>query len=152
MRLTSNQESVAKGEVSVLAIVETLLAIALVFYLSAHFNTLRWLSIAMWVSPLLLLRTDESTRLGLDLWNHVGEVSSRVDRRLDRFETLVKSSEKEKPLVFFFGHILLFCIRAFTSFWASYRVPPWCGLRQQYRLCSDNRGQQLRPSPKTGPA
>jgi hypothetical protein len=65
MRLTSNKESVAKGEVSVLAIVETLLAIALVFYLSAHFNTLRWLAVAMCVSPLLLLRTEESTRLGI---------------------------------------------------------------------------------------
>jgi hypothetical protein len=65
MRLTSNKESVAKGEVSVLAIIETLLAIALVFYLSSHFNTLRWLAGAMCVAPLLLLRTKESTRLGL---------------------------------------------------------------------------------------
>ena len=66
MRLVSNKESVARGEVSILAIVETLLAIALVFYLSAHFNTLRWLAVAMCVSPLLLLRTAESTRLGIE--------------------------------------------------------------------------------------
>lgn len=69
MRLVSNKESVAKGEVSVLAIVETLCAIALVFYLSSHFNTLRWLAIAMCVSPLLLLRTEESTRLGIELFD-----------------------------------------------------------------------------------
>src|SRR5882724_9849461 len=69
MRLTSNKESVAKGEVSILAIAETFLAIILVFYLSAHFNTLRWLAIAMCVSPLLLLRTEESTRLGIKLFN-----------------------------------------------------------------------------------
>ena len=62
MRWVSSKESVAKGEVSVLAIVETLCAIALVFYLSSHFNTLRWLAIAMCVSPLLLLRTDHSTK------------------------------------------------------------------------------------------
>ena len=66
MRLVSNKESVARGEVSILAIVETLLAIALVFYLSAHFNTLRWLAVAMCVSPLLLLRTEESTRLAIE--------------------------------------------------------------------------------------
>ena len=65
MRLVSNKESVARGEVY-LAIVETLLAIALVFYLSAHFNTLRWLAVAMCVSPLMLLRTEESTRLGIE--------------------------------------------------------------------------------------
>ncbi len=47
MRWVSSKESVAKGEVSVLAIVETLCAIALVFYLSAHFNTLRWLADAL---------------------------------------------------------------------------------------------------------
>ena len=66
MRLVSNKESVARGEVSILAIVETLLAIALVFYLSAHFNTLRWLAVAICVSPLLLLRTEESTRLAIE--------------------------------------------------------------------------------------
>jgi hypothetical protein len=44
MRWVSSKESVAKGEVSVLAIVETMCAIALVFYLSSHFNTLRWLA------------------------------------------------------------------------------------------------------------
>jgi hypothetical protein len=65
MRLVSSKKSVARGEVSILAIVETLLAMALVFYLSAHFNTLRWLAIAMCLSPLLLLRTEESTRLAI---------------------------------------------------------------------------------------
>src|ERR1039458_9239122 len=79
MRLTSNKESVAKGEVSVLAIVETLLAIALVFYLSAHFNTLRWLSVAMCVSPLLLLRTEESTRRGIDWFDSGLDYANRAD-------------------------------------------------------------------------
>ena len=69
MRLTSNKESVARGEVSVLAIIETLLAIALVFYLSTHFNTRRWLAVAMCVSPLLLLRTEKSTQLGIQLFD-----------------------------------------------------------------------------------
>src|SRR3954451_17145523 len=69
MRLISTEESVARGEVSILAIIETLLAIALVFYLSAHCNTLRWLAVAMCVSPLLLLRTEESVRLGIKYWH-----------------------------------------------------------------------------------
>ena len=89
MRWVSSKESVAKGEVSVLAIVETLCAIALVFYLSSHFNTLRWLAIAMCVSPLLLLRTEESTRLGiewLDRWlDTMFEVHERFSAFFRRF-------------------------------------------------------------------
>jgi hypothetical protein len=79
MRWVSSKESVAKGEVSVLAIVETLCAIALVFWLSSHFNTLRWLAIAMCVSPLLLLRTEESTRLGIKWWDRFkGALSDNI--------------------------------------------------------------------------
>lgn len=81
MRLVSNKESIARGEVSLLAIVETPLAIALVFYLSAHLNTLRWLAVAMFVSPLLLLRTEESTQRGID-WFRVW--TRYVGRRVER--------------------------------------------------------------------
>jgi len=83
MRWVSSKESVAKGELSVLAIVETLCAIALVFYLSSHFNTLRWLAIAMCVSPLLLLRTDESTRLGIDWYNRIWRAAKGWDSWMD---------------------------------------------------------------------
>ena len=83
MRWVSSKESVAKGEVSVLAIVETLCAIALVFYLSAHFNTLRWLAIAMCVSPLLLLRTEESTRLGIKWFDHAWAAFSSLHAKAD---------------------------------------------------------------------
>jgi hypothetical protein len=95
MRWVSSKESVAKGEVSVLAIVETLCAIALVFYLSSHFNTLRWLAIAMCVSPLLLLRTTQSSRMGIKWFNnwikrlrwHV-EKYGLLDGRLNDFKAV----------------------------------------------------------------
>jgi hypothetical protein len=90
MRWVSSKESVAKGEVSVLAIVETLCAIALVFYLSSHFNTPRWVAIAMCVSPLLLLRTEESTRLGI----------KSFDQRVVSFmKWLDKNHGKIKPVM-----------------------------------------------------
>lgn len=73
MRLVSSPESVKRSEVSMLAILETLAAIALVFFLSARFNTLRWLASAMCVAPLLLLRTEQSTKFGIE-W---------IDRWLD---------------------------------------------------------------------
>ena len=85
MRWVSSKESVAKGEVSVLAIVETLCAIALVFYLSSHFNTLRWLAIAMCVSPLLLLRTEESVRLGIEWFDHAWAAFSGLYAKTDDY-------------------------------------------------------------------
>jgi hypothetical protein len=110
MRLTSNEESVAKGEVSVLAIVETLLAIALVFYLSAHFDTMRWLSVAMCVSPLLLLRTEESTRLGIELWDHACTAAEPWFQRKAQLETLTRYSAEEKRLLMAFWYHLLWSL------------------------------------------
>ena len=45
-----------------MAIIETSAAISVVFYLNAQWNTLHWLSVAMCISPLLLLRTEELTK------------------------------------------------------------------------------------------
>jgi hypothetical protein len=71
MRPISNNDSAARGEVSLLAIFETCFAIALTLYLSAHLNTLRWLAIAVCSAPLLLLRTGRSMQLGVMLENHL---------------------------------------------------------------------------------
>ena len=84
MRIASNKDSVTRGEVSILAVVETLFAISLVFYLSIHFNTLRWLVVSICVTPLLLLRTEESTRLGIrwfDRWALSVEKIANPDNR-----------------------------------------------------------------------
>src|SRR5687767_14545629 len=107
MRLISNKESVARGEVTVLAIVETLLAIALVFYLSKHFNTLRWLAVAMYVSPLLLLRTEESTRLGIEWWYRASNAIARLSISVGQFEMLIGRSVREKRLLLAFLFTLL---------------------------------------------
>ncbi len=93
MRLVSTPESVKCGEVSMLAIVETLTAIALVFYLSVYLNSLRWLAIAMCLSPLLLLRTEKSTELAIkwiDPW----------------FERLPDSIPVAYPMIFLLGFVV----------------------------------------------
>jgi hypothetical protein len=100
MRLVSNRESVARGEVSFLAIAETVLAIALAFYLSAHFNTLRWLAAAMCVSPLLLLRTEESTRLGIEYFDRWWEWIERYSRKAGKWQSIrVLISGLQMPLL-----------------------------------------------------
>jgi hypothetical protein len=65
VRLWSSHESVRRGEPTVLAILETLAAMAVSVWIGIHFGT--WMHIAMGaaIAPLLLLRTDESCRRGL---------------------------------------------------------------------------------------
>ena len=76
MRLHSTKESTAAGEPSVLAIVETLLASAVLIWLSIHFNTTRWLAVAVCLAPLTLLRTEESVLRGLR-WKEWWDVGNR---------------------------------------------------------------------------
>jgi hypothetical protein len=87
---------VEHGEVSLLAIMETLTAIALVFYLSTYLNALGWLAWAMCASPLLLLRTEESTRLGIALYDRMYAGSSWLNERDDQFRALAALSAQDK--------------------------------------------------------
>ncbi len=65
MRLHATRESCDNGEVTVLAIIETVLAVALLVALSVWFDTLHWLAGACLFAPLLLLRTEDSVQRGL---------------------------------------------------------------------------------------
>ena len=80
MRLISSKESVARGEVSLLAIIETVTAMVLVFYLSAHFKSLRWLASAICIAPTLLLRTERSVSLGTTWFVWCRQRTSRFER------------------------------------------------------------------------
>jgi hypothetical protein len=112
MRLVSTAESATSGEASVLAIVETILAISLVFYLSAHLNTVRWLAIAMLVSPLLLLRTQESTSLGIKWFDAMIE---RVPAPESEFITAIE--------FLFIGTAIAFTARVAATVVATVKAP-----------------------------
>ena len=60
--------STAPGQVSVLAIVETILAMAVAIGLGIWLNRWGYVFLASLVAPLLLLRTDESVQLGITLF------------------------------------------------------------------------------------
>jgi hypothetical protein len=71
MRWTSTHESVEEEEVSALALFETAVAIGLSWFIYRYVGTLRHVAVAAAVAPFLLLRTPESTELGLrfaDTW------------------------------------------------------------------------------------
>lgn len=64
MRLISSPESVEKGEASVLAIAETLLATAVFWGAAWAFDSYRYLLVSLLVAPLLLLRSPQSVAEG----------------------------------------------------------------------------------------
>ena len=55
----------ARGEARFWAIVETLAAMAVFWRLAIRYETFLLLTTSLFVAPLLLLRSDESTRLGV---------------------------------------------------------------------------------------
>jgi hypothetical protein len=68
MRWVSNSESVRRGEPSVLAIAETLIAMGLSLWIAVHYGTVRHVAIGSCIAPFLLLRTDDSAGLGLRVY------------------------------------------------------------------------------------
>ncbi|MBF0368608.1 MAG: hypothetical protein HQL52_04045 [Magnetococcales bacterium] len=65
IRWISTDESIAKGEPTVLAIVETLLAICAYWWIAWYYDTHYHLLISITIAPLLLLRSKESTEKGV---------------------------------------------------------------------------------------
>lgn len=61
----SNRATIAKGEISILALIETILSVALLSVLSLWFDSLKWFAVASFVAPLLLLKTPESVKKGI---------------------------------------------------------------------------------------
>ncbi|MGZ8219829.1 hypothetical protein [Methylomagnum sp.] len=60
-------ESIAAGQISVIAIIETLAAVALYWWLSLRFEW-HWFSmVGLIAAPMLLLRSDESVELGVEM-------------------------------------------------------------------------------------
>ncbi|WP_033193938.1 hypothetical protein [Methylomonas sp. MK1] len=61
----SSEQSVADGQISVLAVAETLISVAVYFWLAQHFERQWWWLLTALAAPILLLRSDESKELGL---------------------------------------------------------------------------------------
>lgn len=79
MRLYSDRESVERGEITVLAIVETIAMVTLSAWIAIRYGTVKHIAIGACVAPLLLLRTERSTQLGLIFLNRAERLCSRID-------------------------------------------------------------------------
>lgn len=78
IRWVSNEESIRKGEPTVLAIVETILASGVSLWIAWHFNTMTHIAVAGVVAPLFLLRTDLSTRYAVHVYNNIIEILDKM--------------------------------------------------------------------------
>ncbi|WP_353571905.1 hypothetical protein [Candidatus Albibeggiatoa sp. nov. BB20] len=66
MRWYCTVESAANNEFSVLAAIESVVAVSLSLWVAWHYETVLYIAIASAVAPLLLLRTEDSTVRGLE--------------------------------------------------------------------------------------
>ncbi|MDD4964552.1 MAG: hypothetical protein PHI11_11620 [Gallionella sp.] len=68
-----NEESISAGKISVLAIVETIAAVGLWWWLAIHYDWSWMVFISLFAAPMLLLRSPESIALGVTMlgqyWN-----------------------------------------------------------------------------------
>jgi len=79
MRLYSTDESARQGEPSVLAIMETLIAMGATLWIAIYFETLVHIFVSAAVAPLLLLRTDRSCVRAL--WWYESALGDRTTNR-----------------------------------------------------------------------
>ena len=82
MRFHSTLESVKNREMTVLAILETVAAVSLSIWLATRSGSLFYIVVATLLAPFLLLRTGESTKLGLRLFAPI------CGRSVDIFKSL----------------------------------------------------------------
>lgn len=87
MRLYSTPQSALAGEVTVLAIIETIAATAFSIWLVVHRGTLTHVVIGACAAPFLLLRTDDATTLAITWFNH-------LDALLDKMSDFQDESQR----------------------------------------------------------
>ena len=73
MRLFSTPESTERGEVTLLALAETLAAVSVSWWIAIRYGTVTHIVIGAAIAPMLLLRTRLSTRLALYWSRHDGD-------------------------------------------------------------------------------
>src|SRR5271157_2153847 len=107
MLLHSTTESVDKGEISLLAILETILATAIAIYLSVKFDSLKWIAWPACVAPFFLLRTQDSIKLGFKLFLKIGY---QFTDRIEKPRNEVRKAENRVNLIKSIGgQMLLTC-------------------------------------------
>lgn len=116
MRVYSTQESVLRNEISILAIIETVIVLSLSLFIAIYYNYFWHIAICSSLGIFLLLRTDVSTHRGLS-WFDVIYVKF-FKFALKPFKNKILKTEESKDLGFFQSLIIAYVllIVGFISF------------------------------------
>lgn len=113
MRNYSTKESIAAGEVSRLACVESVVAVGIALWLAFWFHSFSHYKVAVCLAPLLLLRTERSTELALR-W---------FERGLNRIQPLGGSEWRETVAVVICAPAALLLAKFASVAWTAGRHP-----------------------------
>lgn len=104
----------AKRNISILAIIETLFAMSIYVVIAIKFHTLIHLAMSACIAPLLLLRTQSSTKLGIKLF---GRILDLLDFKiLNKTAIWIQAIAISPVLLLVFGPGAIICKVAATSF------------------------------------
>ncbi|MBT3013547.1 MAG: hypothetical protein KUF77_18615 [Candidatus Thiodiazotropha sp. (ex Lucina aurantia)] len=80
IRLHSSVKSLRNGDITILAIIETLLAVSVSLFVAVTYETLIHIAIGACIAPFLLLRTTKSTEQGLKLFEEFLQATWMPDK------------------------------------------------------------------------
>lgn len=100
MRFHSTPESVEAGEVTILAVLETVLAVSVALYVAFRFNFTTHIAFGAIVAPFLMLRTDRSTDRAVRIFSTIVDAfltrlkrpRDLTDPRLESWSNLLRSA------------------------------------------------------------
>lgn len=84
MRFHSTPQSALDGEITILAIIETIVSIAIYVGIGLYFGTFKYLAWAIVVAPLMLFRTEDSAEWGLKVYEESLDFLEKLFKHLDR--------------------------------------------------------------------
>lgn len=113
MVLFSSPQSIAEGQISAAAVIETLLAIGVSLAIYFYSGSALHIVIGATLAPFLLLRTDASTRQGLELADRLIGVAGKVFRKISGWSDRLERTKPGKILAnWIVRPIMLFIIVA----------------------------------------
>lgn len=112
MVLHSNTESFRKNQISVLAIIETIIAIAISLWILLDYGYVRHIVIASFIAPLLLTRTDQSS---LQTFLAIGKVGSFVLGNIVSLGNRWHAATSAKGLIFACLRLLTLLVVSFVG-------------------------------------
>jgi len=107
MRWLSTPESVRKEEISLFAILETIVAMAVAVFIAFKTGTLKYMAVSACFVPFLLLRTEQSTKIAMRLGLHLYHIFSVVSEYIEELPVNILKRVYERTIIHKVGGFFL---------------------------------------------